>query len=217
MKKENKMNNGLKAEVVFKDELDYIENDEIKSFVLDMFKNFTSDYFWDGAASSSGIHHPKISNKKHGLVLHTKLAVWWGRKLFESMSHVCETFSLDVVIAALLLHDLQKFGATLNDDGTPSLNDYAGSHGIVLSEHLEIFLKYDTKYSDIQDEIGRIILAIALHMGRWTNMSLDVGWSDRIVGEGTESQIVHMADYCASRKVDDKIAELDKYDFPYME
>ena len=75
------MSNAVKAELVFKKELEYIKSLGIKNFTLKCFDALTSDYFWNFTASSTQTHHPKVSNKEHGLVLHTKLCVWCSRKL----------------------------------------------------------------------------------------------------------------------------------------
>jgi len=82
------MNNCEKAQLVFAEELAYIKSDSVRGYVLECFKELTPDYFWDGPASSSGRFHPDVANKEHGLVLHTKLCVWWGRKLAETYN--CE-------------------------------------------------------------------------------------------------------------------------------
>ncbi len=74
---DKKMHNGLKAEVVFADELKYIKSENVKEYVLKCFEKLTPDYFWEGQSSSSGKFHPAVANKEHGLVLHTKLCVWW--------------------------------------------------------------------------------------------------------------------------------------------
>ena len=106
------MNKNNKAELVFAEELKYIQSSGIKAFTLNCFKELTADYFWDFTASSSQKHHPKVSNKKHGIVIHTKLCVWWGRKLADNFG----VKDLDVITSALLLHDLQKFGKKLDEN-----------------------------------------------------------------------------------------------------
>jgi hypothetical protein len=211
--------NGIKAEIVFREELEYIKSPAIKSFTLKCFKELTPDYFWDFTASSSQKHHPKVSNKKHGIVLHTKLCVWWARKLADNF----DVKDLDVVVSALLLHDLQKFGTVLNTyDGKPTLAEYWGTHGPVLAVQIEGLYQNVNINEDVKKSINTIIICIALHMGRFTNKSLGRAWStylNKHIGDEmyTHSQIVQLADYCASRQCDTKMKELDEYEFPYME
>jgi hypothetical protein len=205
------MGNREKARLVFEEELNYIKNDRIRNFVLEGFHRFTPDYFWDVAASSTGRNHPKISNKKHGLVLHTKLCVWWGRKLWESMYK--EQADLDVVIAACLLHDLQKFGTTLNEDGSPTLPKYTSTHGVLLAIQLEDIQESVIAFGSIKNEIELIISSVAMHMGRWSNQNIDSKWAKRH-DNCEEMLLVHLADYCASRKADTKMDALEEWEFP---
>ncbi len=216
---DKEMNNGLKAEVVFKDEIKYIKSDNVRKYLLECFKKLTPDYFWDGQASSSGKFHPAIANRKHGLVLHTKLCVWWGRKLAQTYN--CED-KIDEIVASLLLHDLQKFGTAMSlYDGKPTLAEYSSTHGPILAIQLERILidMFDIEEleKDERIQLFSISSSVALHMGRWTNEDLSFAWIKTSWKENDVVKVVHMADYCASRKVDEKIDELDKYDFPYME
>ena len=209
------MNNREKAELVFSEELEYIKSTAIKSFTLKCFEELTPDYFWDFTASSSQKHHPKVSNKQHGIVIHTKLCVWWGRKLTESF----KVENLDAVISSLLLHDLQKFGKVLDHTNKPTLAEYWGSHGPMLSSQIENLYKDLKMNDDVKAHINAITICIALHMGIWTNDSLAVKWSQGITASKYEyindiSHIVHLADYCASRQCDKKMQELDNYKFP---
>jgi hypothetical protein len=206
------MDNRKKAELVFEEELAFIKNILIKEFVLECFDKLTPDYFWDGPASSTGKHHPKISNKKHGLVLHTKLCVWWGRKLHETL-YAGET-DLDICIAACLLHDLQKFGTTLNKDGSPTLPKYSSIHGILLAVQLEDIDSSMTCFCKIKDKTQSIIDAVAMHMGNWTNEKIRSKWFEGNDSLQEEMLIVHLADYCASKKVYEKMDKLDKWEFP---
>ena len=47
-------------------------------------------------------------------------------------------------------------------------------------------------------------------MGRWTENRL----TDMRYGPSLETRIVHLADYCASKKVDGKTERLEKWEFP---
>jgi len=201
--------NVKKAKKFFKEELEelIVLNSHLYHFVLECFDKFSPDYFWDFSASSSGKYHPKISNKKHGLVLHTKYSVWWGIKLSESFG--VEKHQ-DIIIASLLLHDLQKFGMLLDKDNKPTLAQYTSSHGPILAIQIEDYYKSKniTNY-----DIENIIMLIALHMGRWTNSTLIYKWNDINVEEYKLASLVHLADYASSRKANKKILELDNLKF----
>lgn len=212
------MFNDRKAELVFKEELEYIKSPAIKSFTLKCFKELTPDYFWDFTASSTQKYHPKVSNKKHGIVIHTKLCVWWGRKLADNFG----VKDLDIIVSALLLHDLQKFGKMLDkNDNKPTLAEYWGTHGPILAVQIESLYKDVNINDDVKNHIHTIVMCIALHMGRFTNEKLSSPWKELPLDDGTPFvgdqeqliQIVQLADYCASSKVDDKLEELDKWEF----
>lgn len=205
------MKDGERAKIVFKEELEYIKSAAIKAFTLKCFDELTADYFWDFTASSSQKHHPKVSNKDHGLVIHVKLCVWWGRKLAESFN--CDL--LDIIISSLLLHDLQKFGKMLDKNKKPTLADYSFTHGPLLAVQIENLYNKANINDSVKDDINTIVACVALHMGIWTNKSLSLSWKE--LPREIDKQlvdIVHLADYCASRKVDEKIEELDNYKFP---
>ena len=213
------MTNAKKAEIVFAEELEYIKHQGVKDFTLKCFDKFTPDYFWDFTASSTQKYHPKVSNKKHGIVLHTKLCVWWGIELANNFN----VKDLDVIVSALLLHDLQKFGTVLNlYNGQPTLAEYWGTHGPMLAIQIEGLYKDVNINTDVKNYINAIVTCIALHMGRFTNEKLSLPWIKEYVDDGTPFvgteekwiEIVQMADYCASRQSDVKMQELDNYKFP---
>lgn len=196
-----------KAEIVFKEELDLIKSAYIKEFVLVCFENLTPDYFWEVGASSSGKHHPQIANREHGLIIHTKLCVWWGRKLSECFHRT----ELDVIIAACLLHDLQKFGQIM-DDGKPTLANYTSTHGVMLAIQMEQLCKKLEKSYD-HGFISVIIAAVALHMGIFTDASLGHKFNNEY-GDNNNVKIVHLADMVASRKTEDLYDGLAKWEYP---
>jgi hypothetical protein len=205
-----------KASIIFKEELTYITNQSVKDIVLKCFKELAPDYFWTFFASSSHKYHPKVSNKEHGIVLHTKLCVWWGRQLLEALE--CNnTTSRDIIVASLLLHDLQKFGKVLDSENKPTLIEHTSCHGPLLSIQIEKL--FNNKTSNMNESvkvfIDSIITCVALHMGIWTNESLAYKWRKELSEENKKLvDIVHLADCIASKKVDDKLEELDNYIFP---
>lgn len=200
-KKENKMTNTEKAQKYFQQELNLIKNQEIKQFVLDVFEKLTPDYFWTVPCSTSGKYHPKISLGVGGLIRHVKLAVWWGLELAKAME--MEQYQ-DEMVAALLLHDLIKNGEGLDVNGYPLERGVTGTHGVDLAGYLS-----DDGYEGkpLKDWEEKIIFGIASHMGIWT---VPAAHQPKNMPEDLRPfiDLIHLADYCASRKVDDKMVAL---------
>lgn len=194
------MNHKQNAEYYFVEELASIQNKEIKEFVLGVFDTLTPDYFWTVPCSTSGKYHPQVSLGVGGLVRHTKLAVWWGLHLVTAMQ--MEQYH-DEMIAALLLHDILKNGKGLDSRGYPLESGVTGTHGVDLAEKIS---KLEIEISmDIVDSYQRIRAGIALHMGVWTTKVYN---TVEIAGIGVFVDLIHLADYCASRKVDAEMLKL---------
>lgn len=195
------MNHKQNAEQYFTEELASIQNKEIKEFVLDVFEKLTPDYFWTVPCSTSGKYHPQVSLGVGGLIRHTKLAVWWGVELSRAME--MKQYH-DEVVATLLLHDLVKNGEGLDSDGRPLDCSVTGTHGVTLAEKIS---KLEIEISiDIVDSYHRIRAGIALHMGVWTTKIYN---TIEITGVGEFIDLIHLADYCASRKVDAEMLKLN--------
>ena len=198
-----------KAEQIFPNELLMIESEEIREFVVWAFDKFAPDYFWTCPCSTSGKYHPKVSLGVGGLVRHVKLAVWWGEELLrtkemwpELVDHVTEHLH-DEVIASLLLHDLVKNGEGLNAAGFALDRGVTGTHGVGLA----LKIVGDRGPEETHSYIMNILNGIACHMGVWTTDKNYVPNSDF-------TRLVHLADYCASRKVDDEMKRLETTNGP---
>ena len=198
----------MNVEEVFAEELQKIQNAEIRKFVVWCFDRFCPDYFWSCPCSTTGEHHPQVSLGVGGLVRHTKLAVWWGEELLrtkemwpELVDHNTEHLH-DEVIAALLLHDLVKNSRGLNTAGFVLDRGVTGTHGFDLARMIEEnFINFSI--ASASDSVNNILAGIARHMGVWTTA---LGYTPN----SDFTRLVHLADYCASRKVDGKMLELLK-------
>ena len=193
-----------KANEVFAQELRMIKNQEVRDFVVRVIDEMAPDYFWTAPSSTSGKYHPQISLGEGGIIRHTKLAVWWGWELMRMDDwHQDEH---DVVTAALLLHDLKKNGDKLVG-GKPTVKNCVNIHGMELAR--EIRMRMFPPGTPVPPILDEVLNGVYYHMGRWTDpdwkwqLSKSVGWRDARTAE-----IVHMADYCASRRVDVKAMEL---------
>lgn len=216
---------GYSVEEVFKKELCFIKDSNILAFVMECFDELCPEYFWTCPSSSSGKYHPRISLGKVGLVRHVKLAVWWGRWLVEAMEedvflkHIPKQQLLDEVTAALLMHDMVKCGLTkMFDKKDPITKKITGYHGILFlkeakKKNLGLYLNEESR--------DRILMSIATHMGRWTSDKSFSPFNPQIpVEKQAFLKLVHLADYCASRKVDAEMElieyhTLDPDDIPF--
>lgn len=193
-----------KVNDVFKNELDLIKDASVRNFVVDVIDTMAPDYFWTCPASTSGKYHPEVSLGEGGLVRHTKLAVWWGVELMRTADWGQD--GQDVIIAALLLHDLKKNGDKLVN-GRPTIKNCVNVHGTVLAD--QIRMQMFPPGTCISPRINMILDGIEYHMGQWTCPNWKDSPPESRDWTGSEvSRIVHMADYCASRKVDTYTAEL---------
>jgi hypothetical protein len=196
------------AENVFEFELGMIESPDIKDFVLTCFEKLTPEYFWTVPCSTSGKYHPKVSLGPGGLVRHVKYAIWWGLELMRCWPGL-KLSAVDEIIAALLLHDLKKNGERLDAKGFPILKDASAVHGPYLGKQIR------KTFSDlVKDErIDRIVCAIEGHMGVWTSpLYENMKPEYQIVDTDLYNvcMLVHLADYCASRKADEAMDEISK-------
>jgi hypothetical protein len=206
------------ARQVFARELGWISDPAIQQFVLDVFDKFGHDYFWTRPASLSGKYHPRVSQGPGGLIRHVRLACFhgygWNRALLMDVKEKSPPNKVggkygDVVIAALILHDLMKEGdPTLA--GNPERMGYAGTsliggcHGVDLANAI---------WNRMLNQQGTpeqilILYGIGGHMGIWTKPPEWVPSNIPGALASAISQVVHAADYAASRKVDEEVERL---------
>jgi len=206
-----------KNETIFQKELNLIHDQKIKDFVVTCFDKLCPDYFWTCPCSTTGKYHPQVSLGVGGLVRHTKLAVWWGIELLRALSTSPELKDIptlqDEIIATLLLHDMIKNGKGLNTKGYLLERGVTGTHGVTLAKKLSS-LECELN----QETFTRIYYGIACHMGIWTTDPLFKTNGDIVLLPiiSAFANLIHLADYCASRKVDDIYHKLETeitYDF----
>lgn len=126
--------------------------------------------FWKIPASSSGKHHPDISNGVGGLVRHTRIVIDFAL-IFCRAYNIVDKENIDEIICACLLHDIDK-----------------PSH-----DHAEI--TFNNIMNDTASErIQRIANMIRYHMGRWTKNGKQVSEYTQ------QEWIIHLADMAATNK-----------------
>ncbi len=171
---------------VFKKELDYISDEDIKEslkFLIDKIP----DYFFSIPAASTGKYHPMYAQGDGGLVRHTKAAIRMAYELFGIYKFPKRI--KDLIIMALLLHDSVKKG---EEENKYTLFD----HPLVACSFIK---KYKDELKISNDDILFVCDCIASHMGRFNTSE----FSDVILPlpKTPEQKFVHMCDYLASRKV----------------
>ena len=178
----------MNREEVFKQELSYITDEEVRESLTKMI-NYIPEYFLTIPASSTGKYHPSYATGEGGLIRHTKAAVRMAHELFGIYKFPSHT--KDLIIMALVLHDSVKKG--IEEEKYTRFD-----HPLVAVD----FLKSHTKELTISKEnIDFVSSCIASHMGRFNTSE----YSDVIlpIPKTPEEKFVHMCDYLASRKVID--------------
>ena len=163
------------------------------------------EYFWTEPASSSGRHHPEFSRGEGGLARHSLMVYRWLKMLLEANDQDMSEFVPGMVVAALF-HDCCKRGLP----GSVNLQYTAFEHPLLSAKFLldkaEQFAKDNKNFLDmaIEDEdafkhnMAVAISCIETHMGKWTTSK----YSDVTLPKPKSpiQFMVHLADYCASRK-----------------
>lgn len=190
----------MKVETEFQQELQSIHDNDIRNFVIKCFNELCPNYFWTVPCSTSGKYHPQVSLGVGGLMRHVKLAIWWGLELMKALPANLENIPTlqDEIIATLLLHDMIKNGEGLNLDGRPFDRSVTGTHGVALAKKIDN--EFTNKLSP--ESRVRILDGIAGHMGIWTT---DIAYRPH----QAFANLIHLADYCASRKVDEIFSKLE--------
>lgn len=173
---------------IFKDELNYIANDDIKESLITMIE-MIPDYFFHIPASSTGKYHPLYATEDGGLLRHTKAVVRMAHELFGIYKFPQRT--KDLIIMSCLLHDTLKKGET--EEKYTRFD-----HPILAAESVK---KNKDKLKLTDDDIEFVYGCIASHMGRFNTNE----YSDVIlpIPQTPEQKFVHMCDYLGSRKVID--------------
>lgn len=161
-------------------EVGRILNKDIKIFVLKALKE-ADEKFWKVPASSSGRFHPIEDLNDAGLIRHLVKAtrIAYHLSVFFSLSET----DRDIVLAATILHDIQK-------NGIPWESGTDGRHAFIAYEWLNKFdLKAEYKI--------KILSCVRYHMGKWSQPENE---AERASKPELMELIVQMSDYIASRK-----------------
>jgi 23S rRNA maturation-related 3'-5' exoribonuclease YhaM len=170
----------------FKEELDLIENENIREFVKECITQAPDYVFEDCPSSSSGKYHPLDELAPDGTIRHTKKVCTLAYELSRGMD--CED-RRDEICAAALLHDLAKQGVH--------------STGHTIREHPQVMADFvaDIYKEKFRDKISResalmIYYCIFYHYGPWTEKSVRKPMPDYT----QEELVVYLADYVSSKR-----------------
>lgn len=174
---------------VFKNEINYIKNDDVKESLKIMI-NKLPDYFFEVGASSTGKYHPKYAQGEGGLVRHTKAAVCVAYHLLQdpAIGDKYNSREKDIMIMGLVLHDGLKHG-------NPFEKYVKFNHPLLMAKYIE---DNKSELSLNQEDIELLTSVISSHMGPWVT---DYNGNKVLPYPKTKYQnFVHMCDYLASRK-----------------
>jgi len=164
-------------------EIDTISDAVLKDFTLTAVSN-APEKFWAIPASSTGKHHPEQSNGNGGLVRHILAGLYFVREL--CIPYAATQDEKDACVVAMILHDIGKA--------------IAEPHDIVWTTELRWLAK--TSSNPLIEEA---IKGVRWHMGPWSTgatMCHPDEQGNKVFPQDFSrvEQIVHLADYAASRK-----------------
>lgn len=184
---------------IFNNELISFKNEDIKQFAI-ILLNDAPDYFFNVSASSTNKYHPKYALGDRGLVRHTKAVVRFYNHIIslEQYSSQFTEREIDLGRIAALVHDIQKSGTEeyYNNKSETAEKIYTVfNHPLLAAKYV---MSYKDKYLS-EEELKFIALAVGTHMGQWNTNKHE---PDIILPKPKSEmqQIIHLADYLASRK-----------------
>lgn len=172
--------------------LNIFENEDIKDFAVELLNNLP-EYIWHVGASSTGKYHPAYSLGELGLMRHQMAVVRFMNFFLELEQYNSKIPSRqrDLLRVACLVHDGRKSGAQEDFEKSKYTRF---NHPILMAE---VVRGYDGAFLN-HEEIELIAHCIESHMGQW-NVDKKTGeWLPK--PEDIYQELVHLADYLASRK-----------------
>lgn len=185
---------------VFRRELSFINDERIRLLSMQLISSIPN-YFFEVSASSTNKYHPVYALGNGGLVRHTKACCAFAIALRAIDAYQLTSIEYDLAIAALLLHDSRKYGATdeTKHDYTcfehPLLAAYAIQHEFDFNDDL---LTHDDDIKFIKYSCDIIAHAISSHMGKYNTSTHNK--TILPLPQSKIQQFVHTCDYLASRK-----------------
>ena len=175
---------------IFKTELEYIKNPNIREFTEKVLLE-VPEYFFNIPASSTGKHHPSFSLGQQGLIRHVQVAVRIVVDILSlEMMNKYSDDEKDIIISSLILHDCAK-------KGIPESKHTITEHPLIIAD----YIKNNSKLNSILEKeiLDRLLDCIRTHMGEFNK---DYKTRKEVLPKpnGKLQNIVHLADYLSSRK-----------------
>ena len=174
---------------LFADVAERITEDELKKSFLEMC-NYIPDYIFYIPASSSGKYHNKQQCKKHGQLIHS----WMANDVLEyliGLEHISEKLTeheKNLMRIAICFHDVLKGGW-----------EYEGYTKQLHPRYAVSWLYYNCEYCGISDDDEKELCSlVASHSGQWNKDKAGAVILPKPIT--FEQQLIHEADYLASRK-----------------
>lgn len=176
-------------------EIELIKDEYIKEWTKKTLEN-VPDYFWEAWASSTGKYHPVCVNRKKGLLIHVKRAVYFANRLCEGMGF--NDLERDIVLSSVILHDIAKVPSP-KENPKITYADYE-NHPINAEKYFAPveLLKANDDHDDTfaEEKYEEIRNCIRNHMGRWSPNSIKKPYEQYSKLE----LIVFQSDYLAAWK-----------------
>ncbi len=169
--------------LLFADIVKNINSQDIRNFVNACLKD-VPDEFETIPASTSGKYHPVEATAEGGLLWHVRRACWFGYKLITACKWEKDDIRGDIVLAALILHDISK------------KKDYAKYWDYV--NHPQTAAGFVARHKNlVPDKVFKLIQGCILHhMGPFGGKFFKKPMDKYNILE----MIVYMADYMSASK-----------------
>lgn len=167
---------------IFSDILSQISNKDIRNFTIECLKDAPEE-LETVPASSTGKYHPEKANREGGLVWHIQRTCYFGYMFIQSYKWDKDDIKGDIVISALLLHDI---GKRKNYRDYFDYVNHPQTAAVMLERHKNL----------IPEKVFKLIQGCVLH-----HMGVFGGkWKKELNKYNILELIVHNADLLASRK-----------------
>ena len=180
--------------IPFDKEVNLIQNKGIRLTTQRILCSMPAWFMKEGA-SSTGKYHPTYAQGEGGLYKHTCAAVKIYNDIASLQQYKEVIDNKDWGIAALILHDMCKYGY---DDMPSKYTKF--DHPLLVRKWLE-YLQYESGAEEFPDQeyINNVCNLVETHMGQWNTNNY---YPDIVlpVPLTANQQLVHLADYLASRK-----------------
>lgn len=168
-----------------------INADDIKAFAW-MLAEDLPEYIWHVGASSTGKYHPAYSLGEGGLMRHMIATLTFLNHMIGLAQYALSEREKDLMRVAALFHDGLKSGTQEEYEESKYTKH---EHPMLMGRQI---MTYEGKCALNKQELAFIANSIASHMGQWNTSSR----SKEVLPKPVTlyQQIVHLADYLASRK-----------------